>query len=596
MATGISASIGEEPDDRELQGLSGYSITEESTPVDPSDTTGAAGRFTLNFFRGQLSAKDARLMNRKTIRLEDKAQGFTTGIARTPSMSQGVVSLGVDLRTALLSVRRTAAPYSGTVTGYVEYILSLVNITTGVVIDSSFDDMDIVAPGWNNEVWLQLKKLAVAKGAEISLASGNIVFRPLRGRETVDFRDADYSWSSDDTGLALSVDGVWYENHWVTDSLVYPLGGWNDDVKILNVDADETLEFDEAIDGSLTSLIQPVAVDYVDRNELSSSVYAVVGSDDKPILAAQWQAAGGNIAVSIGDDTRSVVIKITGASIPELAPFRIAVVAGPSDTYSSLRILGSGVTYKKHEITRSTGVSPDLASAEIGANVENEFFADLGEFRDRFAWTMTRYSGPRHTITVRTRGVNRLDASQSYQYPTIADFNLYAIDRGWETIADFNAGVDADTIAEFNAFWTARVADDFANQAFGNIAGSRTNRDGFWFRIRAATIGPDIISYNAENDTCVGDLNDYLTRDFGGDGFYDGISAAIDAIRPPVIVTSDPDPEVVDFTYPAANEHPDGTSVMIDLGIVTIADFNEIWAGKTFEEFNAGPLLWGEEI
>lgn len=545
MTTGITVGVGPTPSELvALKGISAYTVTEESTPVDPSDSTGAAGKFTFSSLEGAIRALDAKRMYRKLVRLEDFGQGFTTGIMRVPSYSAGQLSLSADLRSVLLNVTRQAQPFEGTAAEYFEYLLSLVDITDGFVVDPVFASMNVTFPGWNDNVWFKAKQFAAAKEGEITLASGNLVFRPLRQRIAVSRRDIDVSWSVDDTGLAQSVQGYWYDTDYQTDALAYPSGGWSPEVQVYQVDAGEVIEFDLPIDASLVSVQQPVAQDFVGRYDNSASVYSIQGGDGLNVLATQWTAAGGKIEVEIGEDTRSLVVTITGADIPELAPFQIAATAGPSDVYSSLRIVGEGVFVTSHLVTRGTGISADLATQEVGTVLDDPFITSYSELADRMAWTIARYAAPRQILNVRTKGINRQGDSGSYVYPTFDDFNAYAALQGWTDADDLNdaaPGLGWDIIEDFNAWWLATVSDSFENQAFGNVSGARVLRDGLWWRIRSNSITPADVSYVAEVDTTADDFNVYAESQ----------------------------------------------------GWATIDDLNTAWNGATFDDFNVAPLTNG---
>jgi len=507
VATGIDVRV----DGEVVRGVTAYSVSEESTPIDVSQSSGATGQFSVSFFSDMASM--VKRMHRKSVDLEDKGQGVTRGIARVPSFSNGVVGLSVDSRLTLLTVERTAQPYEGTLGGYFAYLLGLVGITTDYFADSTVSSTPVTFPGWQGDVWFHMKKMLAAKGVEVSLVSNIIVMRPLRGRVTVDKRDTEYSWALDDQNLALSIEGYYYNNDYRVGSLAYPPGGWNFDVQTYQVDAGEVIEFDIPISASLVSVNQPVAMDNVTREEVSASVYSVTSNDGLPYTAAQWNAEGGEISVTVNKDTRSLTVKITGAQNAEYAPFRIAATAGPSDNYSSLRIVGEGVFFDKNLVAFKTAVSEDIASEEVGTTVDNEFISTIEELYDAMIWPLGRYGGSRQSITVRTAGVNRSGDSGAYAYPTIAEFNTYAAAQGWTDIADFNAFYSGQTIADFNAWWYEQVSSSFVNQAFGNIAGARTKRDNVWWRIRTATIDAGSIAYTADADTTVGDFNEVWTVD-----------------------------------------------------------------------------------
>lgn len=516
--------------------VSGYSADEEATPIDPSDTTGATARFTLDFVK-RVSAAEVKRMRRKSIELQDGSQGTTRGLAVVPSSSKGLISLSADARTNLLNAERTARPFVGVLGNYLTYLLSLVGITNGYVIDDSIANRQVTYRGWQNDVYLMMKQVLVAQSIEMTYVSNNIVFRPLRSRIAVTKRDSDISWSLDETGLARSVEAWLYNSQYRASSLAYPIGGWTPDVQVYQVEARERLEFDIPIEASLFSVQQPVPVDFVDRYHSSSSVYSVTGNDDLPLPAQQWRDTGGSVTVEVGEDTRSLKVVIQGPNLDRYSPYRIAVSAGPSDSYSSLRIVGTGVFYEGRTLLKfGTTIGPDLASVEVGATIDNAYIATLSQLYDRIIWSLKRYGGSRQTLSVRTVGINRLDDNGSYAYPIIKDFNT--VNAG-KTIAQFNAANSGKTIAQFNSDQAATVRTAFANQAFGNVAGARREADDLMWRIRTARISPGEVSYTAEEDTTVGDLN---TKWSGG----------------------------------------------------TVAEFNAYWAGKTLGDYNMGALALPE--
>lgn len=524
-----------------LKGVSGYTVEEESTPVDVSDTSGATGRIGVPFF--STASILAKRMKRKTIDLTDRGRGKTRGIVRTPSGTRNIITLTADMQPILLSVERVAEPFVGTLGDYFEYLLGLVGITSGFVItDPGLEFQMVVFPGWKGNVWVEMKKLMPVVGAEVTYASNNIVLRPLRERRTVDIHDSDYSWSDDESNLALSVEGYVYNSRYNISQLAYPAGGWDESVPIYQVGANETLDpITIPLDASMMSVDQPVAQNSVLKGDVSASVYSVVGNDNLPIPAAQWIAAGGYINVEISEDTRSLIVTIHGADISQYAPFRIAASAGSGEYYSTLRIVGEGVFFDKKLYSFPTGVDPDIASTEVGVTVDNHYITTLTQLFDLMLWPLARYGGGKQSIGVVSSGVNNRSDNGVYTYPTIADFNTQVGVEGWVDIADFNTAVlgghyGGNTIADFNAYQYALVEDEFVNQAFGNVAGARTFRDGVWWRIRKVTQGIQQIQYSAETDTIVADFNT------AWDGAY------------------------------------------------TIADFNDLHDGMTIGDFNVAPL------
>lgn len=502
-----------------------YSVVEDSTPVDPSDSTGGYGQISTSL----RDSKGAKALLGKRLDLTDGQQGETTGVIRGLTGNGLSASVTADSRLALTAVTRQAQPFVGTLGGALRYYLGLCGITAGIVIDDSLEDVPVSLLGWNAVVYDQLKRLGPVHRFEMSLVSNNIVFRPVRGRIAVNYRNTPApQWALDEAGLAQSVEGYSYGTRAGTD-LAYPTGGWNDDVTVYVVEAGQSVDIDIPLEASLSAVEQPTCVSFVDRNHSETSVYSVTGNDGIAIQPAQWIAGGGSVSVAIGEDTRSLMVTIKASSETRYAPYRIAVSAGTSDWYSSLRIRGTGVFFTKTKMTLPACLDTDRAPQEVGVTVDNEFFENDEQLFHALMWSAARYSSARQTINVTSKGINRRGESGSARYPTIGDVES---EFGSATIGERYAQL-GPTIGDWNATLFALVRDDFENQAFGNVSGARVLDDNCWYRIRTATLGPASITYQAEWDNTIDDV-----------------------------------------TVPGE----------------TIGEWNARWAGKTIGEYNLGPV------
>lgn len=491
---------------------SNFSVVEDSTPIDPSDTSGGTAQSTIEI----RETDQAKYLRKKQITLEDGAQGTTVGKITGLSANGVSLSITADSRLNVLNVKRLAQPFAGTLKAAVTYYLGLCGVTTGLVIDDSLEAVDVVFPGWDAVVWDQLKKLCPIFRIEIGLVSNNVVVRPVRQRVAVNSRDADVSWSLDDSQIAQTVEIFYYQNEQRTNDVIYPLGRKIDDIQSFGgLEAGSTTTSNvslnpsngsEGLGVSLSAIGQPTCVDSVDEDDYSASVYTVTGKDQSVIDPDAWVAGGGNISVAIGEDTRSIDITITASVDTSNAPYSISMPVGENDSFPSLRLLGSGVFFDKKMVTLHTGNSADDAPEVVGASVDDEFISTRDQAVDSGIWTLAAATGPKQQLQVSTKGINRRSDNGSYAYPTIADFN---VQYAGKTLAEFNAPYVGKTLADYNADQFALSAADFSNQAFGNIAGARVFNDGCWYRIRTATITPIGISYTAERDTTLADWNNW---------------------------------------------------------------------------------------
>lgn len=483
--------------------LADYSVVEDSTPIDPSDTSGGFGQVSVSLPE---TAELAGYMD-KSIVLTDGALGETTGVVRQLSGNGLAAQLVANSRLSLLAVERTIAPFSGTLTAYLTYLLGLCGITANLVIDSSFDAVNVKVPGGRENVHDRIRSLGSAYGFEISLVSNNVVVRPPRGRVAVNYRNASIDWSLDRSELARSVVGYYYNTTSGTD-IAYPPQGAIFDADVFQVDAGETKTYEIALDASLSSVEQPIAVNSVALTDISTSVYTVSSmatTEGEPMSAVLWTSTNGSVKAEIGEDTKTLIITIRGADVPELGPFRIAMPDLAGDFVSSLRIRGTGVFWKKESFTISNGESADVAPDEIGVEVDSPFMETFDQLYHRLLKTAERYSNDSQIIRVETGGINRLGETGSARYATIGDMN--AAFPG-ATIGSIFPQT-GPTIADWNAKALSLVSGDFANQAFGNVAGARVVYNNCYYRIRSATINPLGVTYTAERDNTIGDVYHY---------------------------------------------------------------------------------------
>jgi hypothetical protein len=474
-----------------------YDVVEDSTPLDPSDTTGGFGQINLTV---NSTADDERKMG-ATLALTDGSLGETVGVVRGISDNDQVVKYTANSRLSLLAVSRDAQPFVGSLTDGIKYHLGLCGITSGIVIDPSFDVIQVKLPGGRVNVYDRLKSMGAAYGFETSLVSSNVVVRPPMTRVAQNYRDIDVERSYDQSQFAQTVQGYAY-NSYSGENVAYPVGGLTGEAQVYQVDARETLTYDIPLNASLSSVIQPVCVETVGFYDMSASVYSVVGSDGNPILPAVWLSSGGSVRVEIGPDTRTLLIHITGAQDDTVAPYRIAVPDGPNEYYSSLRVRGDGIFWDKSLMTLYLHDDQDVAPDEIGTVVDVDFMETPDQLYHRMLLTAERYGTDAQTLRVTSGGINRLGDTGSTRYPTIGD--VAALYPG-ASIANLYTEL-GPTIETWNAKLYATVSRDFENQAFGNVNGARVRNKNSWYRIRSSTIRPLGLDYVAERANLIGDV------------------------------------------------------------------------------------------
>lgn len=507
--------------------LSSYSVTEESTPVAATDTSGAVGGLSFSAVDNPARLGSVLLFDSE-VELTDGDRGTVPGIIDGLDSNDGLMSVSAVSRLNTLVTEKTAQYVNGTFDTAIRYYLSLGGVVDDVAVDASLSSIPIIAPGWKGDVWTKVKELCLTVGAEIAVLKGDVVVRPVRGRRALEINNSKVSWSIAKGSVAREIEVFYYDSQFLSNQMVYPYGGWNEDVAIYSVDAGETTKVNIPVDVSLSSITSPTPVDSVSRTHSTSSVYAVAGNDGHAIPAAMWTAYGGRLTARIGEDGQSIDLEITGASgdIQKYAPFRIAMSSGSSTYYSSLRIMGTGVGFDKQSVKVATGVDPDEIARDSTVSIDLPFIRTQADAFNVALDATAKWSAPDRTISIIKTDIRRPgETKEKYNYATFADFDeLY----DGQTFEDFDASFAGSTFNDFDQFWYGLVADDFDFQAFGNVGGSRLQHRRSMYRIRTATITESSVNFSAEADTTFGDFDTSAAgmtfSDF--DTMYEGLSFA----------------------------------------------------------------------
>lgn len=496
-----------------------YNATEDATPLDPALNQGGVGQLNFNVVDNPAGGAGTLSLLSDTVTLTDGSNGTTVGTVGGITVTDGIANVTADSRLGLLLATRRAQPMNASPGSIFRYYLSLAGITTNIVVEDGLDTASPVpVQGWTGVIWDNMRQFAVATSVEVALVSNNVVIRKLRKREAVNKRNITEQINVRKGQLAQNVEINYYNNRYGSGQ-AYPQGGtWREDVQVYQVDVGEILEINAPINASLLSITQPTCVSFVGRYQ-TGSVYSVVGADGLPIPPAQWTENGGKLVVSIGEDTKSLDIVITGANTTQ-GPYRIAVASGPSDVYSSLRLTGTGTFFEIQTITIPTGASANETAQVVGTTVDSPFISTLDQAYSKGLITAASYGSFEQTLSVTTVGINRSEVTGSTAYPTFNQFNAGGlqyngvVSPAWsgKTMNEFNAAWSGKTFNDFNKYYYDLVRNNFSNQAFGNVAGARVKARDAYYRIDTADISATQVSYTAKLNTTFDDFNTVWKR------------------------------------------------------------------------------------
>lgn len=457
--------------------LRSYSITEDSTPLAANDTSGSPGVINATIsapdpFLEHIQNTGAKwildfghnILLEKALTLTDTRWGTLPGRVTNvtfPGPGEIQITATTDLN-KLNTFTFRAQPYRGTLGGLIRSWMTQAGYSGTPVIDTALNTRPINAPGWRGELWYHLKMLAQAHEFDLSLVNGVVTVRTLRQREIVTRSLTTTSSDLPIPQLARAVEVYQWNNTAIDNELVYPVGGWNPETEVLNVNAGELTAYTLELEASVSSIQTPTHQMFVSPQHDSSSVFTIIANDGLPVSPAQWRDGGGEVIITIGEDTRSLRIRLRGATkVPVTtggfaSNFSLALASDEAGSrYSTLRIVGTGVSYDRQKKRFPTGVTAAQTGTDVGVTIDNPFLSDKEQCFRAGTRAALDFAGP-------------------------------------------VPGVKKDVLQPFPA-----------GSAIGNVAGARvydkaTERP---YRIRTAQFSPESVTVTAEDDLTYGDMD-----------------------------------------------------------------------------------------
>lgn len=417
--------------------LRGYSVEEHGQSMDAADPRGAVGGFTAETVLPDRETAIGRFgvgwLKGRSILIRTPA-GEMTGRIRSPRLVDGSL-LSLVSTTALqelVAQRVIGEPFSGDLADLLlTYFGRAPGLPRRVDIHPSFNGVPVASPQWEGDAWNYLKLLASAYGLYIYLRGDEIVVDPVPSSSELTAPGISITEELEDGPAARSVEVVKYSGRVVSEEMVYPPGGVSSGTEILAVDAGQTVEVETPVGVSLTDVIQPLAVDSVQLDQVGGSVYSVVDDNGDAVPAQVWTQGGGSVSVSVGNRGDTLLITITapsGLSRRDGEPVASFSLASQRVTthrqFPTLRVLGSGVDLSTQVLRVPTGNREALT--EVGAVIDNPFITTWSQALTLGARAAVKYGGfrPRGEVSAPregfTDGVNRVLRGDSYDFRTLS--------------------------------------------------------------------------------------------------------------------------------------------------------------------------------
>jgi hypothetical protein len=245
-----------------------YDLSEGSTPIAPVNTSGEIPTMGITGQANFVETLDgthptSKLMLNNTIEFTDSLRGVFNGKVVSSSINNNVVSISAQSRFEKLNSVKQASDFVGTLAGAFEYYFELGSlIESDYEIDPSLEDIDVVFPGWNKNVWVQLKLLCATTNMEMYFQENKIIVAPV-GLKSFTLKNAQAeSFGADTPDSTKSFMFILGKTSYVEDAIIKAFGP---EENAGSVDHNETEEKTIKVSVSVTpdSLNQPeYTVDY----------------------------------------------------------------------------------------------------------------------------------------------------------------------------------------------------------------------------------------------------------------------------------------------------------------------------------------------
>lgn len=504
-----------------------YTVNESATPLAAGNVSGAVGTIQVTVPIPDPDIKPnhpVTILGPETlidqpVELLDTFRGFTLGTVSEVSTSGALMSLTCLTRLGdLLVYDVQALPFSGTLEDALLYYLSLGGVDTEFLIDNSLKDRQVAFSGWDGELWTNMKELAASQDCDISLVSGVILFRPLRTREAIRGRDVQKVRNNPLPNLAQAIEVYNYNNEPVSGAMVYPTGGWISDDQVLTVEADEVAEYTLNLSTSLSSVEQPVPkrrVRYNQTNE-EGSVYTILTDNGQVVDPGVWTRHGGKVEVFINADTTSVTVRIYSArglwaNRKRVKSFSLGFPRSKDDSLRpTLRIVGSGVQFRKEKVTIPTSAPPSKTTTPVGVTIDNPFISSTNDVYRMGTRAARAFAGISPALTGDISAINKRGDTGEAIYASYGEIqDLYS----GMTYAQVETDVGSVTYGQHHRNTEEQFSNEDINQAFGNVQGARIYdpKSRRYYRVTSGTIKPGGMSIQADDDLMHSDIQELFS-------------------------------------------------------------------------------------
>jgi len=470
-----------------------YSLSEGATPTAPVDTSGEIPNLGISGESNDIQTlgqthPSSKLLLNNTLEFTDSVRGVFNGKIVSSSLSNNIASINAQSRFELLNSVKKADVFIGNLSEAFGYYLELGGLnSTDYEIDSSLESIDVIYPGWNENVWVQLKLLCATTKVEMYFQENKVKVAPVAAKEFILKNSQTESFSAEIPGSTKSFYSTLGKTTYIQDGILKAFAPGEDAGK---VEPNEVKEEIVPVQFSITpdSLNQPEYTTvlpelyriYVEKDSLGTvpteypnGFYCFCDKNGKRVPEQSVINSGAGIELETTDNPFEIKVKIIGPNSESDTPWSLDFVAG-SDSTPALMITGSGIRVKRTEYFFPTGADEGDEEKRFAYN---PFIIDKDYLYSSAARSSQKLSGPNVSIALSTDAIDEAGGQEfGFASGAIIDWDKSKYRIASATYSYGSVSIDASqyvTFDNFNETWNGLGFDEFTDIMFD----SETNPD-----------------------------------------------------------------------------------------------------------------------
>jgi hypothetical protein len=460
----------------------GYGLSEGATPIATVDTSGEIPTLSISGEANSIQTlgethPSSRLLLNNQITFIDTLRGSFSGKVINVSLSNDVATLSGQSKFESLNSVKTSPSFNGTLaSAFASYFQLAGLISSDYDIDLSLESIDVVYPGWFENVWVQLKLLCATTRTEMYFQENVIYVRPI-AQKNFQLSNSELEGFQFEIGNTVkSFKSTLGKTSYVEGGIIktYARGE-----SVASVDAGASAEITVAVDFSVDEINQPEytieSPELLAKYVLPSSVgtvpdsnpngfYCFLDKNGARVLPGVVQASGAGLIVEKNPDNPfELKIKVTGPKEATNAPWSVEFSSGNP----ALMITGNGVKVDRSVHVFNTGSVQGNESVDYSIN---PFLINKKYLYESAFKSAQKLSGPNVIINLSTDMVDEAD-NQEFGFLPGAIFKWDNSTYRVESVSyDYGkisiTAVQYVTFGEFNTLWSGLTYEDFTDTMF----------------------------------------------------------------------------------------------------------------------------------